>query len=137
MISWKKSGNAARFAVLAMLVSAAAMVSYYILSGDGEKSPAIVYTLTCAAIGVQLAVLLLTHTEAGVKRYNHSSILSAILTAFALEQMMLGRLEWLGGLAAHNASLASMHTSFYVTIVLYVISVLLSVIAAFGCQVRE
>lgn len=137
MISWKKSGNAVWFSVLAMAASVVAMVSYYILSGDGEKSPSIVYTLTCAAIAVQLLVLLLTHTKKGAAVYNHSSILAAVLAAFALEQMMLGRLEWLGGLAAHNASLASMHTSFYVTIILYVVAILFFIIAAFGAQVRE
>lgn len=137
MISWKKSGNAAWFSVLGMVVSVAAMISYYILSGDGEKSPAIVYTLTCAAIAVQFLVLLFTHTKKGEAAYNHSSILAAILAAFALEQMMLGRLEWLGGLAAHNASLASMHTSFYMTIALYAAAILFFIIAAFGSQVKE
>ena len=87
--------------LLSIFLSAAAMISYYVLSLDGEKSPSVVYLLTAASIVVQLLVMYLCRTGIG-KDYNTSSLVAAILTAFALEQMMLGRVEWLGGLAAHN-----------------------------------
>ena len=75
-------------------------------------------------------------TRAG-RRYNTASLAAAVLTALALEQMLLGRVEWLGGLAAHNASLAPMHTAFPVTVTLYGAAVVMCVAAAFCKQVKD
>lgn len=123
-------------ALLFVVLGIASMISYYVLSQDGEKSPSIVYGLTVAAIVIQCAVFVLNRTKVG-KVYNTSSLLAAALSAYALEQMMMGRIEWLGGLAAHNASLAPMHQSFIVTVVLFVVTILVSVVAAFFRQVKE
>lgn len=137
MISLKNSGTGTYASILGMVCSAAAMASYMILSADGEKSPSIVYTLTIASIIVQLLVLLFSHTENGKQMYNHSSILSVLLVGFAFEKMMVARVEWLGAIAAHNASAAPMHPAFIVTVGLYVASLVISVIAGFGRQVRS
>ena len=123
-------------ALLSIFLSAAAMISYYVLSMDGEKSPSVVYLLAALAIAAQLLVMFLCRTGAG-KKYNTSSLIAAILTAFALEQMLLGRVEWLGGLAAHNASLAAMHMAFPVTVALFGAAVVTSVAAAFMTQIKD
>lgn len=122
--------------LLSVLLCAAGMVSYYVLSQDGENSPAVVYLLTALAIVAQTAVMFFNRTKAG-QFYNTASLAAAILTVLALEQMMLGRVEWLGGLAAHNASLAPMHTAFPVTVVLCGAAVVMCVAAAFCKQVKD
>ena len=123
-------------ALLSVLLCAAGMISYYVLSQDGEKSPAAVYLLTALAIAAQAAVMFFNRTKAG-RLYNTASLAAAVLTALALEQMLLGRVEWLGGLAAHNASLAPMHTAFPVTVTLYGAAVVMCVAAAFCKQVKD
>ena len=123
-------------ALLSVLLCAAGMVSYYVLSQDGEMSPAVVYLLTALAVAAQTAVMFFNRTRAG-KFYNTASLTAAVLTALALEQMILGRIEWLGGLAAHNASLAPMHTAFPVTVALYGAAVVVCIAAAFCKQVKD
>lgn len=136
MKSMKENAVGTWIALLSVLLCAAGMVSYYVLSQDGEKSPAVVYLLTALAIAAQAAVMLFNRTKAG-RSYNTASLAAAILTALALERMMLGRVEWLGGLAAHNASLAPMHTAFPVTVVLYGAAVVVGIAAAFCKQVKD
>ena len=134
----KNSKNAlgSYLALIFVVLSIASMISYFILSKDGEKSPAIVYIMTILAIVAQCAVFVFNRTETG-KVYNTSSLIAAALSAYALEQLMMGRIEWLGGLAAHNASLAPMHPSFMVTVVLFVVTILVAIAAAFCKQVKE
>ena len=122
--------------LLSVLLCAAGMVSYFVLSQDGEMSPAVVYLLTALAVAAQTAVMFFNRTRAG-KFYNTASLTAAVLTALALEQMILGRIEWLGGLAAHNASLAPMHTAFPVTVALYGAAVVVCIAAAFCKQVKD
>lgn len=136
MKSLKNSRAGSWFAICSIILAIASMVSYFVLSMDGEKSPSIVYVITALAVVAQIAVFLFCRTKPG-KNYNTASLLAAVFSAYALEQMLLGRLEWLGGLAAHNASLAPMHMSFMVTIVLYVLTILTAIIATFCKQVQE
>ena len=119
------------WSLASIILGVASMISYYVLSMDGENSPAIVYVLAAAAVVIQAVVLVLNRTPKGAASYNLSSLLSAILIAFALEQMMLGRVEWLGGVAAHNANFAPIGMSFYLTVALFILAILVSVVAAF------
>lgn len=136
MKTMKENAVGTWIALLSVLLCAGGMISYYVLSRDGEKSPAVVYLLTALAIAAQAAVMFFNRTKAG-RFYNTASLAAAVLTALALEQLMLGRVEWLGGLAAHNASLAPMHTAFPVTVVLYGAAVVMCVAAAFCRQVKD
>lgn len=122
------------WALASLVLCVASAISYYVLSLDGVNSPTIVYLLAIAAAVMQGVILAVNHTPKGAASYNCSSLLTTVLSAFALEQMLVGRLEWLGGLAAHNASLVQMHTSFFVTIVLFVAAIVTSVVAAFCKQ---
>ena len=116
------------WALASLVLCVASAISYYVLSLDGVNSPSI------AAAVMQGVILAVNRTEKGAALYNCSSLLATVLSAFALEQMLVGRLEWLGGLAAHNASLVQMHTSFFVTIILFVAAIVTSVVAAFCKQ---
>lgn len=136
MKNMKENAAGTWIALLSVLLCAGGMISYYVLSQDGEKSPAVVYLLTALAIAAQVAVMFFNRTKAG-RFYNTASLAAAVLTALALEQLMLGRVEWLGGLAAHNASLAPMHTAFPVTVVLYGAAVVMCVAASFCRQVKD
>ena len=122
------------WALASLVLCVASAISYYVLSMDGVNSPTVVYLLVLAAAVMQGIIMAVNRTPKGATLYNCSSLLTTVLSAFALEQMLVGRLEWLGGLAAHNASLAQMHTSFFVTIVLFAAAILTSVIAAFCKQ---
>lgn len=122
------------WALASLVLCIASAISYYVLSKDGVNSPVVVYFLVAAAALMQGVLIAINHTTKGAKLYNCSSLLTTVLSALALEQMLIGRLEWLGGLAAHNASLAQMHTAFFVTIVLFAAAILTSVIAAFCKQ---
>lgn len=122
------------WALASLVLCVASAISYYVLSLDGVNSPSIVYLLVIAAAVMQGIILAVNRTEKGAALYNCSSLLATVLCAFALEQMLVGRLEWLGGLAAHNASLVQMHTSFFVTIILFVAAIVTSVVAAFCKQ---
>ena len=136
MKTMKENALGTWIALLSVLLCAAGMVSYYVLSQDGEKSPTVVYLLSALAIATQAAVMFFNRTRAG-RFYNTASLAAAVLTALALEQMLLGRVEWLGGLAAHNASLAPMHTAFPVTVALYGAAVVMCVAAAFCKQIKD
>ena len=136
MKTMKENALGTWITLLSVLLCAAGMVSYFVLSQDGERSPAVVYVLTAQAVAAQTAVRFFNRTRAG-KFYNTASLTAAVLTALALEQMILGRIEWLGGLAAHNASLAPMHTAFPVTVALYGAAVVVCIAAAFCKQVKD
>jgi len=136
MKTMKENALGTWITLLSVLLCAAGMVSYFVLSQDGEMSPAVVYLLTALAVAAQTAVMFFNRTRAG-KFYNTASLTAAVLTALALEQMILGRIEWLGGLAAHNASLAPMHTAFPVTVALYGAAVVVCIAAAFCKQVKD
>lgn len=136
MKTMKENAVGTWITLLSILLCAGGMVSYYILSRDGEKSPAVVYLLTALAIAAQAAVMFFNRTRAG-RVYNTASLAAAVLAALSLEQLMLGRVEWLGGLAAHNASLAPMHTVFPVTVALYGAAVVMCIAAAFCKQVKD
>ena len=116
--------------LLGAAASIAAMISYAVLSMDGEKSPFAVYVFLLLALGIQCAVQLAIR-KGLLAKFNAGSICAAILSAVALVKMLLGRIEWLGGLAAHNASLAPMHLSFFVTTVLLVAGMVLNIASAF------
>ncbi len=120
-----------------VLLTVISLVSYFVLSRDGEKSPAIVYTLSVIAILLQLCVVFVQKVFPPLRKINSSSVLATFFTVFAFIQMMLGRIEWLGGLAAHNASLAPMHLSFTVTVILFVLTSIVSIVAAFFPQRSE
>ena len=124
----KKMKAGLAVAVCSAVLGAAAAVSYSVLSRDGEGAPGIVYLLTIAGVVLQAVVSVFSGRKT---KYNSSSALSSVLFMGGFIAMMMARIEWLGGLAAHNASLTPLHMSFFVTIVLFVLAVVLSVVSAF------
>ncbi len=122
---------------LSVILAVASMISYAVLATDGEKTPFMVYVLTVAAVVITIVVLAWNQTQPGRKYYNTSSFFAALLYAVSLVVFFMGRMEWIGGLAAHNANFAPMHMSFYVTVALYVVTMLLSIIGSFMKVVKE
>jgi len=133
----KKQAVGFYFSVAAILLAVASMISYGVLSQDGEKTPTSVYLLACAAIVIQIVVIIFNNTGTGKKFYNTSSFLAAVLYSFCLVQLFTGRLEWLGGLAAHNANFAPLHLSFFVTIILFAVTMCAGIVACFCKQLRD
>lgn len=125
------------WSLISIVLCIASAISYYVLSTDGENSPTVVYVYTIIAAALQLVVLLVNRTDKGAAMYNCSSILAPFFVTLGLEQLLIGRIQWLGGVAAHNANFAPIGTSFYVTIVLYVLAIVTSIIAAFLAQKSE
>lgn len=116
--------------LLSVIFSCAAVVSYAVLSKDGEGSPLSVYFITVIGIILQIAVSIIS-AKSKKSVYNSSSITASVLTMGGFIAMMMARIEWLGGLAAHNASLTPMHMSFFVTVILFALAIVISIISAF------
>lgn len=125
------------WSILSIVLCVASAIAYYVLSTDGENSPSVVYVYTIAAAVLQLVVVFVNRTDKGAAAYNCSSILAPCLVTLGLEQLLVGRIQWLGGVAAHNANFAPIGASFYVTIVLYVLAIVTSIVAAFLAQKKE
>ena len=75
------------WALASLVLCVASAISYYVLSLDGVNSPTIVYLLAIAAAVMQGVILAVNHTPKGAASYNCSSLLTTVLSAFALEQL--------------------------------------------------
>ncbi len=120
--------------IASVIISIIALISYSVLARDGEKSPSSVYLITSMSILLQALTVFVIAPRG---KYNKSSAISSILLMAGFITMMMGRIEWLGGLAAHNASLTPMHPSFFVTIVIFVLGVITSITSAFMEQYKK
>lgn len=132
----KKQAAGFYLSALSILLAAVSAIACAVLAQDGENTPALIYLLTAAGVVLTLAAAAFSRTRTGLAVYNTSPA-AAVLYALCLAVLLLGRLEWLGGLMAHNANFAPMHTAFYVTIALYVVTMLISIAASFCKQVRD
>lgn len=133
----KKQAAGFYLSALSILLAVVSAIACAVLAQDGENTPALIYLLTAAGVVLTLAAAGFSRTRTGLAVYNTSPAAAAVLYALCLAVLLLGRLEWLGGLMAHNANFAPMHTAFYVTIALYVVTMLISIAASFCKQVRD
>ncbi|MDR1638607.1 MAG: hypothetical protein LBT59_02825 [Clostridiales bacterium] len=120
-----------------VLFAIAAMIAYLVLSSDGENTPGAVYSVTLLAIAIQLVILVFNHGEVGKNKYNTGSFLAPVLFTASLILFILGRLDWIIQVQAHNANYAPMHASFYVAIVVYALTIAISIAASFMSQIKQ
>lgn len=133
----KKQAAGFYISAASVILAVIAMISYAMMAQDGENTPVSVYLMTLAAIAVQLAMMAFNQSKAGKFYYNTASFLAALLSAFCLVRFITGRMEWLGGLAAHNANFAPLHASFFTAVVFYVLTMAACIAASFCKQVKE
>lgn len=133
----KKQAAGFYISAASVIFAVIAMISYAVMAQDGENTPSSVYFLTAAAIVFQTGTIAFNQSGAGKTYYNTASFFAALLSAFCLVRFITGRMEWLGGLAAHNANFAPLHTSFFTAVIFYILTVAACIIAAFCRQVKE
>ena len=134
---FKKQAAGFYISAVSIILAVIAMISFAVMAQDGENTPGSVYLLTLAVIAVQLAVMAFNQSKAGKTYYNTASFFAALLSAFCLVRFITGRMEWLGGLAAHNANFAPLHASFFTAVIFYVLTMTACIAASFCRQVKE
>lgn len=102
----KKQAAGFYLSALSILLAAVSAIACVVLAQDGENTPALIYLLTAAGVVLTLAAAAFSRTRTGLAVYNTSPAAAAVLYALCLAVLLLGRLEWLGGLMAHNANFA-------------------------------
>lgn len=133
----KKQAAGFYITAASIILAVIAMISYAVMARDGENTPSSVYLMTLAAIAIQLCVIAFNQSKAGKAYYNNASFLAALLSAFCLVHFITGRMEWLGGLAAHNANFTPLHASFFAAVIFYVLTMAACIAASFCKQVKE
>lgn len=121
--------------ILSVIMGVVSLIAYKVVSTDGENTPPAVYGITAAAVMFTLITAFWNHRELGNRIYNTASFAAPVLYAVSCMVFLTGRMEWLGGLAAHNANFAPMHTSFYVVIGCFAAAMLMGIIASFMQQI--
>lgn len=124
------------FSAMSVITAICAMIAYLVLSFDGENTPGIVYGMMLLAIAFQIGVIVFNRRKVGRNNYNTGSFFAAVLFTASLILFILGRLEWIIQVQAHNTNYAPMQMSFYVAVIIFAVTIVISIAASFMPQTR-
>jgi hypothetical protein len=116
--------------IITAVCAALAAAGYAVTIGDRMGTSALAFAALITGIAVQAASVILAQNKAAGKFFSHGVFFGGALFMAALVSLLLNRMNWFINIASSN-DVPLLHTSFFFTVTMCVISACAGVAAAF------